>query len=270
MVPLFRVASPINRFLGSDGETGNFAYLLASNDGRYRASTCHGWVLSSPHGLSGMKPQSGFLKFIIRFGFLAKGAVYLAVGLLALQVAVGFGGETGDTKGALEEIGRRPFGGTLLVILAVGLLHYSDWKFVEAFKDPENVGKGHRVLYGASGFLHIYLAYMAAGTVLSGLGVTGGGKSGDQAAQLGTSWLMSQGFGRWLVGAVGVVAFGISISQLVEGYRAKFREKLALRAMHAWEKIAVITLGRMGFCARAVLVALVGLFLVQAAVHSEP
>ena len=92
-----------------------------------------------------MKSQSRFLKFIIRFGFLAKGAVYLAVGLLALQVAVGFGGKTGDTKGALEEIGRRPFGGTLLVILAVGLLHYSVWKFVEAFKDPENVGKGPRV-----------------------------------------------------------------------------------------------------------------------------
>jgi hypothetical protein len=42
-----------------------------------------------------MKSQSGFLKFIIRYGFLAQGAVYLAVGLLALQVAVGFGGETG-------------------------------------------------------------------------------------------------------------------------------------------------------------------------------
>ena len=71
-----------------------------------------------------MKSQSGFLKFIIRSGFLAAGAVYLAVGLLALQVAVGFGGETDDTKGALQEIGRRPFGGTLLGILAVGLLHY--------------------------------------------------------------------------------------------------------------------------------------------------
>jgi hypothetical protein len=33
-----------------------------------------------------MKSQSGFLKFIIRYGFLAQGAVYLAVGLLALQV----------------------------------------------------------------------------------------------------------------------------------------------------------------------------------------
>lgn len=161
-----------------------------------------------------MKSQSDFLKFIIRSGFLAEGAVYLAVGLLALQVAVGFGGETGDTKGALEEIGRRPFGGTLLVILAVGLLHYSAWKFVEAFKDPENVGKGLRVWYGASGFLHIYLAYMAARTVLSGLGVMGGGQSGDQSAQSGTSWLMSQWFGRWLVGAVAVVASGLSISEL--------------------------------------------------------
>lgn len=217
-----------------------------------------------------MKSQSGFLKFIIRSGFLAEGAVYLAVGLLALQVAVGFGGETDDTKGALQEIGRRPFGGTLLGILAVGLLHYSAWKFVEAFKDPENVGKGLRVLYGASGLLHIYLAYMAARIVLSGLGVMRGGESGDQSAQSGTSWLMSQWFGRWLVGAVGVVAFGISISQLLVAYQAKFREKLALRDMHAWEKIAMITLGRMGFCARALLIALVGLFLVQAAVNSDP
>jgi len=217
-----------------------------------------------------MKSQSGFLKFIVRFGFLAKGAVYLAVGLLALQVAVGFGGATGDTKGALENIGRRPSGGTLLVILAVGLLHYSAWKFVEAFKDPENVGIGLRVLYGASGFLHIYLAYMAARTVLSGLGWMGGGESGDQSAQSGTNWLMSQGYGRWLVGAVGVVAFGISISQLVAGYRAKFREKLALRDMQGYERIAMIALGRMGYCARAVLIALVGLFLVQAAVNSDP
>ena len=69
---------------------------------------------------------------------------------------------------------------------------------------------------------------------------------------------------------MGVAALGISISQLVVAYCATFREKLALREMHAWEKIAVITLGRMGFCARAALIALVGLFLVQAAVHAEP
>jgi hypothetical protein len=216
-----------------------------------------------------MKFQSGFLKFIIRFGYLAKGSVYLAVGLLALEVAVGFGGQTGDTKGALEEIGRHPFGTTLLVIIAVGLLHYSAWKFVEAFKNPENVGTGLRMLYGASGFLHIYLVCMAARIVLSRLGVMDSGKSGDQSARSVTSWLMSQGFGRWLVGTAGVVAFGVSISQLLIAYRAKFREKLALRDMHTWEKIAVITLGRMGFCARALLVALVGLFLVQAAVNFD-
>src|SRR4030095_7611631 len=103
------------------------------------------------------------------------------------------------------------------------LLHYSAWKFVEAFKDPENVGKGLRVLYGASGFLHIYLAYMAAGAVLSGLGVMGGGKSGDQAAQSGTSWLMSQGFGRWLVGAVGGLGFGVRCSRLVVAHPAQVR-----------------------------------------------
>ena len=217
-----------------------------------------------------MKFPSGILKFIVRFGYFAKGAVYIGVGLLALEVAVGFGSQTGDTKGALEEIGRRPFGGMLLVIITVGLLHYSAWKFVEAFKNPDNVGKGLRLLYGASGLLHIYLAYTAARIVLSRFGMMGREKSGDQSARSVTSWLMSQGFGRWLVGIAGVAVFGISISQLVVAYRAKFREKLALRDMHTWEKIAVITLGRMGFCARALLIALVGVFLVQAAVNFDP
>ena len=139
MGPLFGVASWTNRFLSCDGQTGHVAHTLAYNDGRHRVSTYGGWVLS--HGLSGMKFQSGFLKFIIRFGYLAKGAVYLAVGMLALEVAVGFRGQTGDTKGALEEIWRRPFGGTLLVILAVGLLHYSAWKFVEHSRTPKTSAK---------------------------------------------------------------------------------------------------------------------------------
>ena len=61
---------------------------------------------------------------------------------------------------------------------------------------------------------------------------------------------MSQGFGRWLgLEIAGVAVFGISISQLpwLPPYRAKFREKLALRDMHTWEKIAVITLAGWAF-----------------------
>lgn len=81
---------------------------------------------------------------------------------------------------------------------------------------------------------------------------------------------MSQWFGRWLVGAPGVVAFGFSVGQLLVAYRARFSEQLMLRSMHDWEKTAMITLGRMGFCAQAVLIALVGLFRVQAAATSDP
>ena len=217
-----------------------------------------------------MKFPSGLIKFITRFGYFAKGAVYIAVGVLALEVAIGLDGQTGDTKGALEEIGRRPFGSTLLVIIAVGLLHYSAWKFVEAFKNPEKVGEDRRMLDGASGILHIYLAQTAMRIFLSEFGVVGREKSGDQSARSLTSWLLSQPFGRWLVGAAGVMAFGIGISQLVVAYRATFGEKLALGEMRTWQKIIVITLGRVGFCTRALLIALVGLFFVRAAANVDP
>lgn len=217
-----------------------------------------------------MKIPSGLITFITRFGYFAKGAVYIAVGVLALEVAIGFRSQMGDTRGALEEIGRRPFGSTLLVIIAVGLLHYSAWKFVEAFKNPENLGKGRRMLDGASGVLHIYLALTAMRIFLSEFGVVGREKSGDQSARSLTSWLLAQPFGRELVGAAGLIAFGISINQVVVAYRATFREKLALGEMRTWQKIIVITLGRVGFCTRALLFALVGLFLVRAAANINP
>ena len=96
MVPLFRVASGPTVF--SAPMDKRKLRLHFSRPTMAGIEHRHAAVGFFAHGLSGMKSQSGFLKFIIRFGYLAKGAVYLAVGLLALQVAVGFGGETGDTK----------------------------------------------------------------------------------------------------------------------------------------------------------------------------
>lgn len=57
-----------------------------------------------------MKSKSGLLQFLIRYGLLAGGGVYFAVGLLAMQVAFGSGGEADDTKGEFQEIGLRSRG----------------------------------------------------------------------------------------------------------------------------------------------------------------
>ena len=58
-------------------------------------------------------------------GWLAKGALYLVMAVLALKIATGTGGgETADQQGALREVADQPFGAVLLGLLALGLAGY--------------------------------------------------------------------------------------------------------------------------------------------------
>ncbi len=64
------------------------------------------------------------------------------------------GRETTGSRGALEEIVQQPFGQVLLAIIALGLLGYGGWKLIQAFRDPEHVGRdakgvAKRIGYGA-------------------------------------------------------------------------------------------------------------------------
>ena len=68
-----------------------------------------------------------------RLGFVARGVVYLVIGLIALDVVRDGGrGDEASKEGALREIAERPFGGALLVVLAVGLAGYAMWRATEA------------------------------------------------------------------------------------------------------------------------------------------
>ena len=53
---------------------------------------------------------------LARFGYAAKGVVYAVIGILALQLASGQGGEATGPEGALSTIGQQPFGRTPLAI----------------------------------------------------------------------------------------------------------------------------------------------------------
>src|SRR4030081_3367335 len=75
-----------------------------------------------------------------RLGFLVRGLLYIIIGLLALQLAVGAGGATATPTSAIALIGRQALGKLLLVIIVAGLAGYSLWGFVRAILDP--LGRG--------------------------------------------------------------------------------------------------------------------------------
>ncbi len=207
---------------------------------------------------------------LARFGYAAKGIVYMIIGGLALQSALGSGGETTGPVGAIQEVARQPFGKILLAAIALGLAGYAIWRFVQAIIDPEHEGSDLSGLVKRGSYLIrglIYASFAAtAGKILIG---NGGGSSEGQEESM-TAQLMSQPFGIWLVGIVGLVIIGAGLYQFYEGYSGKFKEELKLHEMNKAQQRWATFSGRTGLIARAVVYSLIGIFLLQAAWQADP
>lgn len=206
---------------------------------------------------------------LARAGYATKGLIYLMVGVLALQVALGAGGQITDSRGALLTIIAQPFGMALLGLVTAGLAGYALWRLVQALFDVERKGadaKGMatRASYAVNGLAYGGLA-VAALRLLSDMGgPAGGDATGDWTARL-----LGQPFGPWLVGAAGVGVIGLGFYHLHYGLTAGFRSHFAAGVMGepAWR--AAMAAGRVGYTARAAVFVLVGAFLILAGWTSD-
>ncbi len=211
---------------------------------------------------------SPWVKRLTRFGYLVRGLLYAIPGLLALQLAIGVGGEAAGPTGAIGYIGRQPFGGIFLMAVAVGLAAFSLWGIARAILDPYRDGSDAQGLASRFGYVVSALGYasLLIATVQYLLGVA---VKSNNAADW-TAALLAQPWGRLAVGIVGLGWLGGGLAQLYQGYKADFKKDLKLSQMSKNERSLSINVGRIGFAARGVVFALVGLFLVQAAVFVNP
>ena len=63
--------------------------------------------------------SSGF-EWLARAGFVARGAVYLVIGILAIKLATGSSSANPSQQGALKTVAAQPFGKVLLIFIAAG------------------------------------------------------------------------------------------------------------------------------------------------------
>lgn len=211
-----------------------------------------------------------WITLLARFGYAAKGVVYITIGVLAAYAAFTSGGKTTDSRGAFEEILLQPYGKYLLGAVAFGLAGYALWRFVQAVKDTENKGSGakglaFRIGYAVIAFIYIGLAFSAVQLVLG----SGGESTGDSSSREWTATLLSQPFGQYLVGAVGLGFAAAALSHFYKAYTANFREKLMTDQMGEKAEKFALRSGQFGLTARGVVFGLIGAFLIQAALHSN-
>src|SRR5687768_1573884 len=85
------------------------------------------------------RPPS-WLHWAARLGYLARGVVYVLMGVFALAVAVGLAEGAAGSGRVLSHIARIPFGELVLALLAVGLLGYATLSLVASATTPERRG----------------------------------------------------------------------------------------------------------------------------------
>ena len=219
----------------------------------------------------GMHSASPALVMLGRAGYAAKGIVYVVIGALAARAAIGAaGGATTDSRGALSVIQDGPMGTIALVAIGIGLLGYMAWRLVAAVTDAE--GKGDEPTK-----LAVRAAQAARGLAYGALGVTalrligGGGEAGaqGQATRDWTARLLGMPFGRALVVGVGLGVLGYAAYQVYRAFSDKATKHLDLYEAGHTQAKWIVRLGRFGIAARAVVFAMIGVFLVRAGMRAD-
>lgn len=202
-----------------------------------------------------------------RAGFLAKGVLYGIVGIIAIGVAIGSGGDAKGQSGALSTLADSSAGKFLLVLLAIGLGGYALYRLIEVFVGvPGEDGAEEWAERGASVVRTIVYGGLCF-TAIQILSNSGGG-GGSNPSTI-TRKILEQPAGQILVGIAGVVLIGTAGYQAYKAYSQSFMEELKTGQMSATERTWAERSGIGGYAARAVIYTLTGGFLVKAAIESD-
>ena len=216
-----------------------------------------------------LRKGSSLLVRLGRLGYAAKGIVYIVIGLLATGGALGVGGRSTDTRGALQTIGEKPFGKIALVIVMIGLFGYAAWRLTSAATDAERRGD-------APSSIAMRIADAGRGLAYGSLGVwtlryltSDASRSGNQTRGW-TDRVLELPAGRWIVIAIGLGIIAYAGYQCYRAATGSFLRRLDFSSSSATAKRWVERSGRFGIAARAVVFGIIGVLLVRAGWTYDP
>ena len=225
---------------------------------------------SSAMGMEARQAAHGkTIEHVGRFGLLAQGISFLVVAYLAIELALGHGGETDSRQGALATLKDETAGPIILGLLAAGFLGYAVWRLAQALFDRGNEGDDAPGLAKRGAQLGKALIYLGlTWATLSLIFRDSGGGGGEE--KKATGGVLDWPLGRELVFAAGVVLIGVAIYQVYRALSRKYMDEMEQHKVTEGAKKVLEPLGSFGILARAIIFGLAGVFLIKAAVEYDP
>lgn len=207
-----------------------------------------------------VRENAGAVRIAAKIGFLARGVMWILIGLLAFRLARGVGDKKADRSGALQEIGSKPFGKFLLLVVAIAFVAYALYNLVEAAFDFEHKGVFNRVLRFARVVIYGVFAWSTIRFATAAKLADNNKQSTDF-----TGKILQKPAGPLLVGIVGLVLIAAGVYNAREAFGRRYSEGLrTFELSHTNEKIVGV-LARVGYISRGAVFAVVGVLFIQAA-----
>ena len=198
-----------------------------------------------------------------RLGYAARGLVYLLLGYIALSSGKAL--STGEAVQAFDDL---PGGNILLIILALGLFGYGLYKIYSSVLDLDNKGtepkglvvRGTRVL---GGLAYWVLSFIAVRQLTQGRdGAAEGGQAGGSGGtdQEAATEVAQAAGGDTLLILIGLGVLALAASQFWIAFKAKFMDEMP------GAPPLVKPAGQVGYAARALIITMVGWFILKAGI----
>jgi len=213
--------------------------------------------------------DSDWIDWVARAGLVAYGVVYLMIGWLSIQLALGDHEGDPSSSGAMQELAQQPFGGVLIWVVSIGMFLLVIWQGLEAAFGHRDEDGGKRVAkrLSSAGKAIVYAVIGVSGVKVA---IGSGSSSGSNGQESMTAKLMSAPAGQVLVGIVGLAIIGYGIYQIVQAWTENFAEKLDGEGRSGTSGTAYIAFGKAGYAARGVAFSVVGGLFCYAAITHDP
>jgi len=211
--------------------------------------------------------QNSTFERFARIGFVVSGLLHLAIGYLAIRIALGSGVGNADQSGAFSAVAAQPGGTVALGVAALAFLVMALWRLVETAAgrstDPKSQNVAAEVMDRGKAFalavVYFALAYSTFGFV------RGAGKStGEQSSGI-SARLMQTSAGTVALVCGGVVIVAVGCYHVFKGVSQGFVDELK-----GTSSDLVLRLGTVGYIAKGLAIAGAGILVVVAVSRTEP